>query len=61
MGWCALIFAGLLAMITFYSLFYPIVGSETANKILGVLALIVLFLMWLIFKGSQFAGSQIKT
>jgi hypothetical protein len=60
--WFVLIFAGVSAMITYYSLFYPVVGSETANKILGVIGLLSLFLMYLIFKGTQFAGrSQMKT
>jgi nicotinamide riboside transporter PnuC len=38
--WFALISAGVLGMVTIYSLFYPLLGNPTGDKILGIVALV---------------------
>lgn len=55
--WFIVVFAGLLAMITIYSLFYPLLGNPTDDKILGIVALVWIFLAFLIMKPTQFKGS----
>ena len=43
-----IIFAGILAMVNMYSLLYPILGNPMSDKVLGIVALIHIFSMWIV-------------
>ena len=48
-----LILSGLFAMITTYSLLYPILGNDVGSGILGIAALIVLSSLWITINGKS--------
>ena len=47
-----LIFSGIYAMITTYLLLYPILGNPIGDKVLGIIALIWIFSVWIVLKKS---------